>query len=185
MGRIPSRTVSLISARLTSWKPFPVRNSSSRSRRRGIGATLPTATRTSDSFPSTIVALTEAFTALYACPKCGGPCVADASKTVCPYDNCREPFPHLTLKVEGKRQAIPLIDGATVVGRDRLGGSPKVSVRHAVFRRIGPETWIESTGSNGTYRWNGTKWIRLPDRKALLVQAGDRLRLADVAARLD
>jgi pSer/pThr/pTyr-binding forkhead associated (FHA) protein len=56
----------------------------------------------------------------------------------------------------------------------------KASGRHAIFRRIGPETWIESQGSNGTYRWTGSGWARLPDRKRLLVQSGDRLRLGDV-----
>jgi len=141
----------------------------------------PTVRPTSRTWES---ALNEAFTALYACPECGGPFVADASKTVCPYRNCRRPFPHLTLKLEDKSIAIPLVDGATVVGRDQLGGASKVSAHHVVFRRIGPETLLESTGSNGTFRWNGSKWVRLPDRMPLLVQSGDRIRFADVAARL-
>lgn len=129
--------------------------------------------------------LGKAFNALYCCPFCGGPCVIDVSKTVCPYDFCRKPFPHLTLRINGCGRSILLANGATVIGRNELAGSQKVSARHAIFRRIGPETWLESIGSNGTYRRNGGKWIRLPDRKSLLVQAGDHLRLADVEIQLN
>lgn len=121
-----------------------------------------------------------AFNSVYCCPNCGGPCVIDVSKVKCPV--CATPFSHLTLRFNG--HAIPLAKGATAVGRAELGGSMKVSLRHAVFRRVGPETWIESSGSNGTYRWNGSGWTRLPDRKPLLVQGGDRLKLGDVEARL-
>ena len=127
--------------------------------------------------------LGKAFNAIYCCPKCGGPCVIDVSKTTCPL--CGSPFPHLTLRINGHGGALPLTNGATVIGRAELGGSMKVSVRHAVFRRVGPETWLESTGSNGTYRWNGSGWTKLPDRKPLLVQHGDRLRLGDVEVQLN
>lgn len=122
--------------------------------------------------------LGRAFNAVYCCPNCGGPCVVDVSKTSCPL--CRKPFPHLGIMVAPTKKLIQLSNGATVVGRGDLGGSKKASARHAVFRRVGPETWIESHGSNGSYRWNGAGWARLPDKKPVLVQSGDRLRLADV-----
>ena len=125
-----------------------------------------------------------AFFAIYCCPApaCGGPCVIDASKTKCPV--CGTPFPSLTLRVKDKGRVLRLTNGATVVGRSELGGSQKVSVRHAIFRRVGPETWIESKGSNGTYRWNGASWTKMPENKPRLVQAGDRLRFGDVEAQL-
>lgn len=126
--------------------------------------------------------LAKAFNAIFCCSKCGAPCVIDVSKVACPL--CGTAFPHLTLRVNGTGGSIPLSSGSTVVGRTELGGSQKVSARHAVFRRIGPETWIDSTGTNGSYRWNGSGWTKLPDRKPLLVQAGDRLRLGDLEVHL-
>lgn len=126
--------------------------------------------------------LNTAFHSIYCCPRCGGPCVIDASKVACPV--CGGAFPHLILRVPANGCTLPLAQGATVIGRADLGGSMKVSARHAVFRRVGPETWLESTGSNGTYRWSGSGWVRLPDRKALLVQPGDRLRLGDIKVEL-
>ena len=127
--------------------------------------------------------LGKAFHAIYCCPGCGGPCVIDVSKVACPM--CGGPFPSLALRVNERGGLINLSSGATVIGRMELGGSLKVSARHAVFRRVGPETWLESTGSNGTYRWNGADWVRLPDRKPMLVQAGDRLRLGDVEVNVN
>jgi pSer/pThr/pTyr-binding forkhead associated (FHA) protein len=109
--------------------------------------------------------------------------VIDISKISCPL--CSSPYPHITLRISGNGHTFPLTQGATVVGRAELGGSLKVSARHAVFRRLGPETWIESTGSNGTYRWNGSGWAKLPDKKPLLVQNGDLLRLGDVEVQLN
>ena len=128
------------------------------------------------------VELGKAFNTVNRCPKCGGPCVIDVSKISCPL--CGSPFPHLTLQAIGSGIVIPLVNGATVVGRAELGNSMKVSVRHAIFRRNGPDTWIESIGSNGTYRWNDAGWSRLPDKEPRLVQSGDRLRLGDVEFHL-
>jgi len=126
--------------------------------------------------------LGKALNSVYCCPACGGPCVVDVSKSACPL--CRRPFPHLTLRLaDGK--IIPLGRGSVSVGRGDLGGSMKVSVLHAIFRRVGPETWLESLGSNGTYRWTGTTWVRLPDRKPILVQTGDWLLFADVQVQLN
>lgn len=127
--------------------------------------------------------LGKAFNSIYCCPRCGGPCVIDVSKVACPV--CGTPFPHLTLRINGNGGVISLTSGSTVIGRTEVGGSQKVSARHAVFRRVGPETWLESTGSNGTYRWNGVAWSRLPDRRSVLVQAGDRLRLGDVEVQVN
>jgi hypothetical protein len=126
--------------------------------------------------------LTKAMNSVYCCPACGGPCVVDVSKSACPL--CRRPFPHLTLRLADGR-TIPLERGSVSVGRGDLGGSVKVSVLHAVFRRVGPESWIESLGSNGTCRWTGTAWVRLPDRKPILVQTGDWLLLGDVQVQLN
>lgn len=127
--------------------------------------------------------LGKAFNSIYCCPSCGGPCVIDVSKVACPV--CHNPFPYLALQVIGSGCSIALDQGSTAVGRADLGGSLKVSARHAVFRRIGPETWLESAGSNGTYRWNGSAWTKLPDKKPVLVQNGDRLKFGDIEARVN
>ena len=71
-------------------------------------------------------------------------------------------------------------DSAMVVfGRTDLQ-SPKVSALHAVGRKLGQETRLQSHGRNGPFRWNGSQWQRL-EAEAIL-QRGDRLRLADVEA---
>jgi hypothetical protein len=129
--------------------------------------------------------LSAAFHAVDTCPYpgCGSPFIIDVSQVACPL--CGRPFPHLTLRMKGHGGGIPLVDGATILGRTELGNSPQVSARHAIFRRMGTETWIESIGRNGTCRWNGSRWVRLPDGKAVLVQAGDRLLLGDVEILLD
>jgi serine/threonine protein kinase len=126
--------------------------------------------------------LSKAFTSVYCCPACEGPCISEVGKDSCPY--CGRPFPFLSLQMAGGR-SISLANGAVMVGRNDLGGSVKVSARHAVFHHLGPETWLESLGGNGSFRWNGSGWTKLPDREAVLVQSGDRLRLADVEVHLE
>jgi len=126
-------------------------------------------------------ALWQAFNSVYSCPSCRAPCIIDASKTACPL--CRTPYPALALlAADGVR--VPLDSGAVVVGRDLFRGAVKVSSLHAVFRRIGPDTWIQPHGRNGTYRWNGSGWTKLAEGKSYLVQRGDRLRFADLEVRL-
>ena len=126
--------------------------------------------------------LGKAFNKIYCCPKCGAPCVIDISKVACPV--CHSPYPYLTMRLKDRRRIL-LSAGSTIIGRGDLGGSMKVSVQHAIFRRVGPETWLESIGTNGTYRWNGIGWARLPDRKQVLVQTGDRMRIGDVEYHVD
>lgn len=126
--------------------------------------------------------LGKAYNSIYCCPACSGPCVVDVSKTACPV--CKRSFPHLVARTTDGR-TVSLDRGAVSIGRNELGGSTKVSALHAIFRRIGPETWIESLGGNGTYRWTGSDWIKLPDKKPILVQGRDRLRLGDVELELN
>lgn len=125
-----------------------------------------------------VAALVQALPLVFVCQNCGGPCLIDASKTKCPI--CRHRF---TLKLTGPFGQIPLRDASTVVGRSNLGGSSKVSMRHAVIRRHGPEYWLESVGQNGTRRW-ASGWLRLPDGQPVLIRKGDRLKLADVEAQV-
>lgn len=115
------------------------------------------------------------------CPFCGGSFLMDISKTACPL--CKKSAPSLTLATTNT-QTISLSKGAVEIGRVNLKGSNQVSSRQAVFRRIGSETWIESFGTNGTYRWTGSGWVRLPDRKMVLVKKGDRLRFADLEVEI-
>lgn len=120
--------------------------------------------------------LLKAGNSIFCCPNCSGPCVVDASKTSCPI--CKERYPTLNLHLP-KMSDISIDRGATMIGRDTFGGAEKVSARHAIFRRIGPNTWMESLGRNGTYRLVGSDWKKLPDKKPVLVQKGDRLKFAD------
>lgn len=126
--------------------------------------------------------LDRALNSVFSCPQCSGPCLIDVAKVSCPL--CGHPFGHLVVQDTGGRTLLSLIDGATAIGRNQLGGSPKVSLRHAVFRRVGPETWLETTGSNGSARWSNGTWVKLPDKKSVLVQKGDRLKFADVVVQL-
>jgi len=120
--------------------------------------------------------LRKAVNNVYACPSCGCCVVIDASKTTCPL--CHKGFPVLKLAVSAGHEIA--LDKTVVVGRGDVGGSEKVSTRHAIFRRIGPETWMESLGTNGSYRWSGSKWVPFPKHQPWLIQSGDRLRLANV-----
>ncbi|MFA7158764.1 MAG: protein kinase [Kiritimatiellia bacterium] len=109
-------------------------------------------------------------------PNCQVQFVIDTAKVECPI--CRKPFPDLRLRLNGRE--IALSSGALVVGRDDLNNAPKVSARHVVFHKVGPDTWMTAVGSNPTYRLANRNWIQLPNDRNLLVQKGDKLQLADV-----
>jgi len=130
-------------------------------------------------------ALLRALDSNHPCPACGYPCLIDISKTHCPNPHCRQPFPGHRLVVASTGRTIEIKDAATCIGRKELTSSPRVSARHAVFRRIGPEIWIEPRGQNGTYLLNGSGWERVEDRVLTLLEAGDRLRLGDVEVQLE
>lgn len=121
--------------------------------------------------------LTKAFNAIFQCESCGGEFLIDSSKNRCPL--CGWPFPKLMLQINGGGN-IFLENSSTAIGRKELNGSLKVSMHHAIFRRIGPETWVESIGRNGIWRASRGAWIRLPDGKPMLIQHGDQLKLGDV-----
>ncbi len=124
--------------------------------------------------------LTQTLTEVFICPNCHGPALIDASKIICPI--CHQPYPTLTLTIKCKQ--VPLTEGAVILGRNELGGSPKTSLRHVIIRRIGPEYWLEDISFNGTYRWNGTTWVRLPKEQPVLIQKGDRLLFANIEGKL-
>jgi serine/threonine protein kinase len=126
-------------------------------------------------------ALSDALYKVYICPRCSGPFLVDPSKTICPH--CKCPFPFLRLVLPGGR-AIILDRGAIGIGRSELGGSANASKLHAIFRRIGPETWCEPVGQNPTYRLARSTWHPLPTGKHVLLRQGDRLRLGDINAEL-
>lgn len=119
---------------------------------------------------------------VYSCPNCGAPYLVDTSKRSCPA--CRWRYSMLGLK--GSFGLIKLEAASTVIGRAQLGGSPKVSTRHAVIRRVGPEYRVQDYSANGTYRRTSHGWVRLPSsdevEKQPLIRAGDELRFADVEA---
>ena len=126
-------------------------------------------------------ALARAINAIGVCPCCGVQFIVDSGKRACPV--CKHGFPSLVLRVAGV-PPIPLQSAAVVIGRHELNNAPKVSERHVIFRKIGPETHIESVGMNPTFRWAGSRWVQLPNNRPLLVKQGDRLRFADVEAEV-
>jgi hypothetical protein len=121
-------------------------------------------------------ALLAALKTVHICDNCSMPFLVDPSKTACPA--CGGSFPDWVLRLRDGR-AIPIDEASVRVGRAHLGGSPKVSGTHAVFRKIGPDLLVESFGRNGTWRMNGRGWVRLPDRTPVILSAGDHLRLGD------
>ena len=108
-------------------------------------------------------------------PRCQGPSFIDPGKTHCPI--CGQPFPTYKLVFPSRHKVILCDSAAVAIGRADLQ-SPKVSSHHAVVRKLGQETCLQSFGSNGTFRWNGSQWKPL-EAQAIL-QNGDRLRFADV-----
>ena len=127
------------------------------------------------------IALSEAVWKVFPCPRCGGCIIIDPSKTVCPFTGCRKPYPGFTLRTKSGI-AIPIDRGMVLLGRDECGGSMKVSSRHATLRKIGPETWLEPHGSNGTRRWTGREWLTL--QRPVVLNKGDRIKFADVEAEV-
>ena len=127
-------------------------------------------------------AFSKALNTVGVCPNCGVQFIVDSSKVECPLTTCRKRFPDLRLVFKGRE--IPLNSAAVAIGRPDLGGAHKVSARHAVFHKIGPDTWMTAVGSNPTFRLAGGKWIQLANNMKLLVQKGDQLRFADVEVKL-
>lgn len=119
---------------------------------------------------------------VFLCPRCGDCCVFESTRVACA--TCGRPYPPFRL-VTAKGRRIALEKRVVPVGRADLGGAMTVSGCHAILRRIGPETWIESLGSNGTYRWNGRDWFRLPEGKPILLSANDRLSFADQVVNVE
>jgi hypothetical protein len=119
--------------------------------------------------------LSRNFRLIWVDPRCQGPSFIDPGKTHCPI--CGQPFPTYKLVFPSRRKVILCDSAAVAIGRADLQ-SPKVSSHHAVIRKLGQETCLQSFGRNGTFRWNGSQWKPL-EAQAIL-QNGDRLRFADV-----
>jgi len=111
------------------------------------------------------------------CDTCGDPSIIESGKTCCPVN--RHPYPHLRLVIRDSGKTIPL-RGATCIGRDDLGGSACVSSRHATVRQTAFGITLETFGRNGTYRWNGSEWEKIPDDCQVTVRENEWLKFADV-----
>lgn len=125
--------------------------------------------------------LQRALMRVFICLRCNGSFIGDAYSFCCPH--CKMPFPKIVIVAPAGR-AIAIERAAVPIGRDTLDGNPTVSAQHAIFRRRGPVTYVESRGRNGTYRWDGTSWVRLPERTLIAVKAGDRLRFGELDVHL-
>ena len=125
-----------------------------------------------------VVALSSALGRVDLCDVCGYPSILDSSKIDCPVD--RHAYPALKLVVGSTGKTIAISKKQVDVGRDDLCGSPNVSRHHATVRRLGPAVLLESVGLNGTCRWNGSDWLKIPDDRPVLVRENEWLRFADV-----
>ncbi len=117
---------------------------------------------------------------IYLCDHCEGPFLIDPSKLRCPL--CEARFSDWVLVLRNGRK-MALTAGTTVLGRSELG-SPKVSTRHAIFRKIGPEYFVENISGNGVFRKSKNSWKLLDNNKTFLLQPGDVLKFADVEGTL-
>jgi|GEM_PF-2497940 len=108
---------------------------------------------------------------------CGQPLFVDPSQRQCPH--CGRAFSFQLLR-GWTAEAFSLDAPETKIGRAQLGNHPMVSGEHAVFRRRGPLLELVSVGLNPTYRRSGNAWCKLPHGRPVLVNAGERLKFAEV-----
>ncbi|RKX21208.1 MAG: hypothetical protein DRP35_04805 [Candidatus Zixiibacteriota bacterium] len=125
-----------------------------------------------------IKALEKALSRIYICPECGCPTIIDQSKNFCSFK--KHPFERLGLLINKNQNIIPFDRSALIIGRDQIGCSDKISKIHICCERIGPHIWINPIGLNGTFRWSGTNWIKLQNKKTILLKKNDKLRIADI-----
>lgn len=109
--------------------------------------------------------------------RCSGPVFIDPSQRICPY--CNTPYPTLKLVFTNPRAELAVTSNGMPLGRAQLK-SDQVSRNHALLKKVGPETRLESFGSNGTYTKAKKKWIRLADRTSIPISKGQTLRFGDV-----
>jgi serine/threonine protein kinase len=127
--------------------------------------------------------LSRALFRVQTCPYCNRAFLLDMAKTCCPHQDCGKTFPTLTLVTASGRSVI--IDrGSIIVGRDVLAGSNRVHSKHAVLRRCGPITLLESIGANGVYRRANTSWVKLPQGRPIQIRTGDKLLFGDLPAHV-
>jgi len=115
------------------------------------------------------------------CPRCRKPVIVDHSLTTCPH--CNRPFPTLKAVAPGLREIV-INDAEICLGRAELGGASNISRRHAYFRKLGPDIYVESVGKAGTYLLNGHGWERLGDYVPAPLEGGQSLRIGNVEVQL-
>jgi len=123
--------------------------------------------------------LSRSFEQIYVHPRCGGPVFADSGKSRCPF--CGESYRLLKLVFPSLSREF-ICDGTGFSLGRQLLSSPNVSALHANVHRIGPIVRIESFGRNGSYRYADGGWVAF---QHAIIEAGDRLRVADVEARVE
>lgn len=124
-----------------------------------------------------VKSLTASLDCVDICDTCGYPSIIDSGKVRCPID--RHPFPPMKLVTRDTGRTVNF-QRVACVGRSDLGGSNYVSGHHATVQQFGSGIMLESYGRNGTYRWNGRSWVRIPDHIPVVVRSGEKLRFADV-----
>jgi serine/threonine protein kinase len=125
-------------------------------------------------------ALRRACDNVYVCRHCRYPCVVDGGKFSCV--QCHKLFPAWRLTANGRTVAT-VQRGAVTIGRDDLGGDPRVSRRHAVLRRSGPDVLLEPRGP--TYRVEAKGLTALAANREHRLSPGERIMFGSVEARLE
>jgi DNA-binding helix-hairpin-helix protein with protein kinase domain len=116
---------------------------------------------------------------LFVCPHlaCGMPVFADTHVQHCPHCQGALPTPALCTP-QGQRLAVR--QGAMTVGRQELGGDPAISSKHAVLQRLGPMLrFTERSTFGASHRNRGQGWEAIAPSSAVVLQAGDKLRLGN------
>jgi serine/threonine protein kinase len=121
-------------------------------------------------------ALIKALREVCPCPDCGGLLLAEPSRRICPYKNV--PFSSLNIVTPDGRR-IPIDSSHVAIGRDHLI-SKYVSGEHAIFRKVGCETYMERRSDNDIKRFVNGEWKSLAKGLQVCICKGTRLKLADV-----
>lgn len=117
--------------------------------------------------------ITKCLKEVFVCKNCNTEFMMDISQTKCPH--CLKDFP--ILKMVTPKGEIPIRSASVLIGRNNLNAEKTVSSKHIIARRIGPETKIICQGTNPTFKWAGSKWIKLPNNKEVIINDKDKLRI--------
>lgn len=119
--------------------------------------------------------LDAALRSAFACDTCGKVFVDELTRTHCPW--CAVAAPSFALHVKGLGN-VSLAAIYTTLGRDALGGDPRISREHVLFRRVGFSLVARCLSGNGLAVQTPSGWIELKRGETAHLTAGTWLRFA-------